>query len=72
MTLYFLLQSVCRETGDSDSDAYDAGSQRSATTSVSETPSSRPSAMALVAPRGPSRTLWCEVPEVLNSAVLSK
>lgn len=27
--------------------------------------------MALVAPRGPSRTLWCEVPEVLNSAVLS-
>ncbi|XP_013182126.1 PREDICTED: ephexin-1-like [Papilio xuthus] len=27
--------------------------------------------MALVAPRGPARTLWCEVPEVLNSAVLS-
>lgn len=62
---------MCRETGDSDSDAYEAGSQRSAATSVSETPA-RPSAMALVAPRGPSRTLWCEVPEVLNSAVLSK
>ncbi|XP_035435919.2 uncharacterized protein LOC118266593 isoform X3 [Spodoptera frugiperda] len=64
------VESVCRETGDSDSDAYEAGSQRSAATSVSETPA-RPSAMALVAPRGPSRTLWCEVPEVLNSAVLS-
>nr|XP_049695399.1 uncharacterized protein LOC110372689 isoform X2 [Helicoverpa armigera] len=65
------VESVCRETGDSDSDAYEAGSQRSANTSASESAPSRPSAMALVAPRGPSRTLWCEVPEVLNSAVLS-
>ncbi|XP_022819365.1 ephexin-1-like isoform X2 [Spodoptera litura] len=64
------VESVCRDTGDSDSDAYEAGSQRSAATSGSETPA-RPSAMALVAPRGPSRTLWCEVPEVVNSAVLS-
>ncbi|XP_075969163.1 ephexin isoform X4 [Anticarsia gemmatalis] len=73
------VESVCRETGDSDSDAYDPGSQRSATSTTSTTSvtsgasanPARPSAMALVAPRGPSRTLWCEVPEVLNSAVLS-
>lgn len=32
----------------------------------------RPSAMALVNPKkSPSRTLWCEVPEVINSAILS-
>ncbi|CAH1646295.1 unnamed protein product [Spodoptera littoralis] len=54
------VESVCRDTGDSDSDAYEAGSQRSAATSGSETPA-RPSAMALVAPRGPSRTLWCSL-----------
>lgn len=66
------VESVCRETGDSDSDAYDPGSQRSGTSGTSTgSTTTRPSAMALVAPRGPSRTLWCEVPEVLNSAVLS-
>ncbi|CAH2074640.1 unnamed protein product, partial [Iphiclides podalirius] len=54
------VESACRESGDSDSDGCEAGA----------TPA-RPSAMALVAPRGPARTLWCEVPEVLNSAVLS-
>ncbi|CAK1552618.1 unnamed protein product [Leptosia nina] len=54
------VESACG--GESDSDTYEAG--------VS-TGSTRPSAMALVAPRGPARTLWCEVPEVLNSAVLS-
>ncbi|CAH0718777.1 unnamed protein product, partial [Brenthis ino] len=58
------VESACRETGDSDSDAYETGG------SVAST-SSRPSAMALVAPRGPARTLWCEVPEVVNSTVLS-
>lgn len=61
---------MCRETGDSDSDAYEAGSQRSSPAAHEAAPA-RPSAMALVAPRGPSRTLWCEVPEVLNSTVLS-
>ncbi|XP_026742654.1 rho guanine nucleotide exchange factor 5 isoform X1 [Trichoplusia ni] len=64
------VESVCRETGDSDSDAYEAGSQRSSPAAHEAAPA-RPSAMALVAPRGPSRTLWCEVPEVLNSTVLS-
>ncbi|KPJ07964.1 Ephexin-1 [Papilio machaon] len=54
------VESACRESGDSDSDGYEASAVRA-----------RPSAMALVAPRGPARTLWCEVPEVLNSAVLS-
>ncbi|CAG5011630.1 unnamed protein product [Parnassius apollo] len=54
------VESTCRESGDSDSDGYEAGAAPA-----------RPSAMALVAPRGPARTLWCEVPEVLNSAVLS-
>lgn len=62
-------QSACRETGDSDSDAYEVGGGSIGGTSTS---SSRPSAMALVAPRGPARTLWCEVPEVVNSSVLSK
>ncbi|KAJ2952521.1 hypothetical protein O0L34_g6837 [Tuta absoluta] len=86
------VESVCRETGDSDSDAYEAtgapgiiappagstpppitltppGGSTGATTPVGAV--SRPSAMALVAPRGPARTLWCEVPEVVNSTVLS-
>ncbi|XP_061711875.1 uncharacterized protein LOC133521122 isoform X3 [Cydia pomonella] len=60
------VESVCRDTGDSDSDAYDAGAGSGAAPAPS-----RPSAMALVAPRGPARTLWCEVPEVLQSTVLS-
>ncbi|XP_041977510.1 uncharacterized protein LOC121731895 isoform X2 [Aricia agestis] len=59
------VESVCRDIGDSDSDAYSSG------TPAPAGPAPRPSAMALVAPRGPARTLWCEVPEVLNSAVLS-
>ncbi|XP_039746968.1 uncharacterized protein LOC120624469 isoform X2 [Pararge aegeria] len=62
------VESACRETGDSDSDAYEVGGGSIGSTS---TTSSRPSAMALVAPRGPARTLWCEVPEVVNSSVLS-
>nr|XP_034839810.1 uncharacterized protein LOC117995876 isoform X2 [Maniola hyperantus] len=62
------VESACRETGDSDSDAYEVGGGSIGGTS---TTSSRPSAMALVAPRGPARTLWCEVPEVVNSSVLS-
>ncbi|XP_050664230.1 uncharacterized protein LOC126964417 isoform X3 [Leptidea sinapis] len=63
------VESVCRG-GDSDSDAYEAGGGGS-TQSCPQSCPPRPSAMALVAPRGPARTLWCEVPEVLNSAVLS-
>ncbi|XP_047528226.1 uncharacterized protein LOC125064947 isoform X4 [Vanessa atalanta] len=62
------VESACRETGDSDSDAYETGGGSTAGSTASST---RPSAMALVAPRGPARTLWCEVPEVVNSAVLS-
>ncbi|KAG4069581.1 hypothetical protein HA402_002644 [Bradysia odoriphaga] len=30
----------------------------------------RPSALQLVGPKGPSRTLWCEIPEVINSQIL--
>lgn len=33
---------------------------------------SRPSALQLVGPKGPSRTLWSEIPEVINSEILSK
>jgi neuronal guanine nucleotide exchange factor len=34
---------------------------------------SRPTAMELIQPReGQHRTLWCEIPEVVNSRVLSK
>ncbi|XP_072944408.1 uncharacterized protein [Epargyreus clarus] len=70
------VESACRETGDSDSDAYDpsggSGSSGAAGSGAGSGDSgARPSAMALVAPRGPARTLWCEVPEVVNSAVLS-
>ncbi|XP_059061715.1 uncharacterized protein LOC131854611 isoform X2 [Achroia grisella] len=71
------VESVCRETGDSDSDAYEvsagaeAGAETPADASTGTAPNARPSAMALVAPRGPARTLWCEVPEVVNSTVLS-
>ncbi|GBP78660.1 Ephexin-1 [Eumeta japonica] len=72
------VESVCRETLDSDSDTYETGASSGAPSTLgvpllnSETPRARPSAMALVAPaRGPQRTLWCEVPEVINSTVLS-
>ncbi|XP_053625868.1 uncharacterized protein Exn isoform X3 [Plodia interpunctella] len=64
------VESVCRELGDSDSDAYEASGSGGGSVEGAP-PSARPSAMALVAPRGPARTLWCEVPEVVNSAVLS-
>lgn len=31
----------------------------------------RPTALQLVGPKqGPSRTLWCEIPEVINSQIL--
>lgn len=69
---------MCRETGDSDSDAYEASGGTGAPAEGEGAPPPagatglRPSAMALVAPRGPARTLWCEVPEVVNSAVLSE
>jgi hypothetical protein len=34
---------------------------------------SRPTAMELIQPRaGRHSTLWCEIPEVLNSGILSK
>ncbi|KAL0893568.1 hypothetical protein ABMA27_013757 [Loxostege sticticalis] len=81
------VESVCRETGDSDSDAYEASGAGAGPPALSPAapagppvpnsssppplPPARPSAMALVAPRGPARTLWCEVPEVVNSTVLS-
>jgi hypothetical protein len=33
----------------------------------------RPTAMELIQPReGQHRTLWCEIPEVVSSAILSK
>ncbi|XP_073944417.1 ephexin isoform X3 [Choristoneura fumiferana] len=62
------VESLCRDTGDSDSDAYDPNAGSGAPAGAAP---ARPTAMALVAPRGPARTLWCEVPEVLQSAVLS-
>ncbi|KAL4714041.1 hypothetical protein ACJJTC_008395 [Scirpophaga incertulas] len=64
------VESVCRESGDSDSETYERP-RESEREDGSSPPAARPSAMALVAPRGPARTLWCEVPEVLSSAVLS-
>jgi neuronal guanine nucleotide exchange factor len=34
---------------------------------------SRPTAMELIQPReGQHRTLWCEIPEVVSSGILSK
>lgn len=32
----------------------------------------RPTALELVGPKGPSRTLWSEIPEVINSEILCK
>lgn len=33
----------------------------------------RPTALQLVGPKqGPSRTLWCEIPEVINSQILGE
>ncbi|XP_048479568.1 uncharacterized protein LOC105383149 isoform X3 [Plutella xylostella] len=64
------VQSACL---DSDSDAYDPQSASSEPMPPPSPPAApaRPSAMALAAPRGPQRTLWCEVPDVVASPVLS-
>lgn len=62
-------QCVCDDSS-SDFDYEEVGERRN-----SDTNSSRPSAMELVAPVRNSitvnRTLWCEIPEVINSSVLS-
>lgn len=57
--------------GSDDSDGYEEVGHTD-----EESLSSRPSAMDLVVPQRNSlvvnRTLWCEVPEVINSSILSK
>lgn len=62
------LQSACDDSS-SDFDYEQVGERRNSDTTL------RPSAMELVAPVRNSitvnRTLWCEIPEVINSSVLS-
>lgn len=73
LTFAFTLQSACDDScSDFDSEGYEeVGERRYSDTNLS----SRPSAMELVASVRSSltvnRTLWCEIPEVIGSAVLS-
>jgi hypothetical protein len=65
-------QSVCQDgSSDFDSDGYEEVGDSNSESRLS----SRPSAMELVTPSknslNISRTLWCEIPEVIQSSVLS-
>lgn len=69
-----VMESVCNDmTSDFDSDGYEEVGDN---ISIAESRlSSRPSALELVNPNKTSsfsRTLWCEIPEVINSSVLSE
>lgn len=61
-----ITDSVCDGSVSDDSDNYEEVYEKK----------NRPSAMELVAPKnnaaGVTRSLWCEIPEVVNSTVLSK
>lgn len=70
--LFFTFQTVCKDgTFDFDSDGYEeVGEERN-----SMTMRNRPSAMELVAPNKEithARTLWCEIPEVIQSGILGE
>jgi neuronal guanine nucleotide exchange factor len=67
-----VLESVCQDgSSDFDSDGYEEVGDSNSESRLS----SRPSAMELVTPSknslNISRTLWCEIPEVIQSSVLS-
>ncbi|KAJ3642091.1 hypothetical protein Zmor_024907 [Zophobas morio] len=66
-----LLESVCNESAsDFDSDGYEEVGDTNSESRLS----SRPSAMELISTKNSvavSRTLWCEIPEVIASSVLS-
>ncbi|EFA09747.2 uncharacterized protein Exn [Tribolium castaneum] len=67
-----VLESVCHDgVSDFDSDGYEEVGDNNSESTLS----SRPSAMELVTPNKNlltvSRTLWCEIPEVIQSSVLS-
>lgn len=68
----FEFQSVCNESAsDFDSDGYEEVGDTNSESRLS----SRPSAMELISTKNSvavSRTLWCEIPEVIASSVLSK
>lgn len=68
--LNFVLQSICHEGTDWDSDGYEEISKNEGNeTRV------RPSAMDLITNGNNvsvSRTLWCEIPEVKQSEIFSK
>lgn len=61
------------DTSDFDSDNYEDVPEETDKVDVGK---HRPSAMELVSPKRDSmcfnKTLWCEIPEVLNSSVLSE
>lgn len=59
------------EDNECSTDGYEEIGQTESLSNVEHRKSLRPSALQLVGPKyGPSRTLWSEIPEVINSGIL--
>lgn len=69
INVHFCFQSINKDI-EENSDGYEEIS--SSHRPDEEKKQVRPSALQLVGPKGPSRTLWCEIPEVINSQILCK
>lgn len=67
-----MLQQAKRElSAESDSDGYEEIGEGGKVGKGGQL-MSRPSAMELIRPREGHRTLWCEVPDVIDSGVLGR
>ncbi|KAF4527013.1 hypothetical protein B566_EDAN001560 [Ephemera danica] len=64
-----VLEEAKRELNESDSDGYEEIGEGCRNGSI-QIMTSRPSAMDLIRPREGHRTLWCEVPDVIESRIL--
>ena len=66
------LESITRDI-EMDTDGYEEIGKRSPAEEMEDKKPVRPTALQLVSPqKGPSRTLWSEIPEVINSQILCK
>lgn len=79
LMITFLIQSLNKDIemendhGDGYEEIENGVSQLSSIDGDGEKKSTRPSALQLVGPKqGPSRTLWSEISEVINSQILCK
>lgn len=67
------LESITQDIDHSDGYEEIGGRLHGDTEDEEEKRHQRPTALQLVEPNnGPSRTLWCEIPEVINSQILSE